>query len=121
MFCPNCGQQLADRRISAGAVSSLVLGILSLFCLGPLMGIPAIVCGHISRGKILRSGGTLTGSGMALAGLIMGYLTTILVVLGFLSLVVFEDAIRAKLSGSVCGGPESGPGPSVVQPQNGNR
>ena len=31
------------------AVTSLVLGIVSLVCLGPLTGIPAIICGHIAR------------------------------------------------------------------------
>lgn len=119
-MCPNCGQQIADRRISAGAVASLVLGILSLFCLGPITGIPAIICGHISRRKIRRSGGALTGSRMALAGLIMGYLTTILVVLGLLSFVAFSEVIRAQLSGAVCG-PANSPEISEILSKNGNR
>jgi hypothetical protein len=63
------------------ATTSLVLGILSIICLGPLLGIPAIICGHIARGKIKRSPGGYAGGGMALAGLILGYLSLVLALL----------------------------------------
>ena len=55
------------------AIWSLVLGILSLtgFCL--FTGIPAVICGHVAQGRIKRSGGALSGEGLALAGLITGY------------------------------------------------
>jgi hypothetical protein len=56
-----------------GAIWSLVLGILGIFCIGPLGAIPAVICGHRSRKKILTSSGTLQGEGLALAGLILGY------------------------------------------------
>lgn len=60
------------------AIAALVTGILSivfsavcgLFSL-PLS-IAAVVLGFLARGKIAKSGGTLTGSGMALAGIITG-------------------------------------------------
>jgi hypothetical protein len=67
-------------RTSAAAVWSLVLGILSLACFSVITGIPAVICGHVAHGKIKRSGGLLTGSGMALAGLITGYLSIALAV-----------------------------------------
>jgi competence protein ComGC len=57
------------------ATASLVLGILSLLCLGLLAGIPAVICGHKARGRIQRANGTLKGDGLALAGLIMGYIS----------------------------------------------
>jgi len=61
-------------QTSGAAIASLVLGILS-FLLCPIIGsIAAIICGHIARGNIRKSSGTLSGDGMALAGLIMGYL-----------------------------------------------
>jgi len=60
------------------AISSLVLGILGVvllvICIGPLCAIPAIICGHIAYSRIKRSAGALTGEGMALAGLITGYI-----------------------------------------------
>ena len=55
-------------RISKLAISSLVLGILSLF-LFILTGIPAIVVGIMSLLKIRRSGGALKGKYLALAGM----------------------------------------------------
>lgn len=56
------------------AITSLVLGILSLLCCVAFTGIPAVICGHVAQRRIRNSGRTLTGEGLALAGLIMGYL-----------------------------------------------
>jgi hypothetical protein len=53
------------------AVASLLLGFLSLF---PLFGILAVVFGHVARAQIRKSAGRQKGAGMALAGLILGYL-----------------------------------------------
>ena len=54
------------------AIWSLILSILSLLCCG-IAAIPGIICGHIARSKIKQSAGSETGSGLALAGLIIGY------------------------------------------------
>lgn len=62
----------AAGKTSGLAVVSLVLGILAIFTAG-LMAIPALICGHIARGQIRRSGGRQSGGGLALAGLICGY------------------------------------------------
>jgi len=43
--------------------------------MGPVSAIPAVICGHIARGRIARSGGALGGSGLAIAGLVLGYLS----------------------------------------------
>lgn len=58
------------------ATWSLVLGLLGLFCLGMLAGIPAIVCGHLALSNMNRNP-VLQGRGSATAGLILGYLGTI--------------------------------------------
>ncbi len=63
------------------AVWSLVLGILSILWFGPLAGVPAIICGHLARAKIRENPRGFSGQGMAVAGLIMGYLTTALTAL----------------------------------------
>src|SRR6185436_1064852 len=55
------------------AVTSLVFGILSFFCLGPLGAIPAIITGHIALSRSRKSPQVYGGGGMALGGLIMGY------------------------------------------------
>ncbi len=64
-------------KTSGLAITSLVFGILGLVscCLGPLFGIPAAICGHMARSRIRTSAGALVGDGMALTGLIMGYVS----------------------------------------------
>ncbi len=57
------------------SITSLVLGILSIACLSILAGIPAIITGHIARGRAKREPALYGGEGFALAGLIMGYLS----------------------------------------------
>jgi competence protein ComGC len=61
-------------KTSALAVWSLVLGILSLACLSIFGAIPGVICGHKALSRIKRSGGTLAGQGLAIAGLVTGYI-----------------------------------------------
>jgi hypothetical protein len=61
-------------KTSALAIWSLVLGILSLVCFSIFAAIPGVICGHKALSKIKHSGGVLTGQGMAIAGLVTGYL-----------------------------------------------
>jgi hypothetical protein len=76
------------------AIVSLVAGV-GQFVMPIVTAIVAIVCGHIARGKIRRSQGTETGSGMALAGLILGYIGlafTVLAIGAIITVVaVFHD------------------------------
>ncbi len=67
-------------RTSKLAVWSLTLGIFGIITLG-ISSIAAIICGHLSRRKIRKSGGSLAGKGIAMAGLILGYLGLILPIL----------------------------------------
>lgn len=60
------------------SIWSLVLGILSFLCFSLLAGIPAIICGHVSLGR-LKKNALLRGKGMAIAGLIMGYVSLVCV------------------------------------------
>ena len=61
-------------KASALAVWSLVLGILSLTCFTIFTAIPGVICGHKALSRIKRSGGELTGQGLAIAGLVTGYI-----------------------------------------------
>ena len=80
------------------ATASLVLGILSIvlmiICIGPLFAIPAVICGHIALSKIKRSGGTLGGSGTAIAGLVTGYIS--LALIPFLAAIAIPNFVRAR-------------------------
>ena len=71
------------------AIISLVAGILGVFgaFVAPVLAsIVAIVTGHIARGRIAREPERLTGDGVALVGLILGYIGIAMSVLTLLFL-----------------------------------
>jgi len=91
MYCPKCGTEnpddaqlcrfcswvltsistiapSPDAKTSGLAITSLVLGILSIFTLF-LTALPAIILGIISIFKIEKSAGQLKGKGLAIAGI----------------------------------------------------
>lgn len=74
-----------SQAVSALSILSMISGILSvpMICLC-FLSIPfslfAIVSGHVSRSICRRSQGRVTGDGMALAGLVLGYLTLLVTV-----------------------------------------
>jgi len=63
------------------SIWALVLGIVSLatlfLCVGGFVGIPAVICGHFGLSRIKRQP-LLGGRGMAIAGLISGYLSILI-------------------------------------------
>jgi hypothetical protein len=85
-------------KTSALAVWSLVLGILSLTCLSLFTVIPAVICGHMGMSRIKKSGGALTGNGLAIAGLIMGYLGIFAAIstIGLLSAIAIPNFVKAR-------------------------
>jgi len=69
------------------AIWSLVLGIISLVGCGFFAGIPAVICGHIGRSRIRRDPSS-DGAGMAMAGLITGYISIVILPLLLASLAI---------------------------------
>lgn len=68
----------SNQRRAGLAMASLTMGILSFSpCPGPLAGLPAIILGHRARLLARENPGEYAGAGMALAGLICGYVSTI--------------------------------------------
>jgi type II secretory pathway pseudopilin PulG len=62
-----------------------------------LSGIPAVILGHMSRGSIRKSMGELKGAGMALAGLIMGYLSiAVIPVLLIIATIAIPSLLRSR-------------------------
>ena len=65
------------RQTSGLAVVSLVMGICSWTLLPFVASIVAIITGHMARAQIRRRPHELEGDGMALAGLILGWVMVI--------------------------------------------
>ena len=83
-------------KTSALAIWSMVLGILSFFCLSLFGSVPAIICGHMARKQMRASGENLSGGGFAITGLITGYLNVAvhLAVFAAIFTVSFQTPVR---------------------------
>jgi len=83
------------RQTSGLAIASLVLSIVSLpltcGCCGTgiVAAVLAVVFGHVAMGQIRRSQGRLDGTGMAVAGLVVGYASVAIHVLVAILLVIW--------------------------------
>lgn len=111
-FCASCGTEVnlgasASSQIagatslpqtSGKAIASLVLGI-CIFILGFLTGIPAIIFGHLAKSDIRKSGGRLQGDGMALTGLILGYLSVVFIpFILIIAAIAIPNLLRARIA-----------------------
>ena len=79
------------------AIWSLILAVLSFTCGWLFTAIPAVLCGHIARSKIRKSGGTVGGKGIATAGLILGYIALVIGAMGIPLLVSMIQSDRERL------------------------
>jgi hypothetical protein len=79
------------------AIWSLVLAVLSFTCGWLFTAIPAVICGHVARSKIRKSGGALGGMGIATAGLTVGYIAIAVGVMGIPLLVSIIQSDRERL------------------------
>ena len=80
--------QVETRRKPGKAIASLVCGIISLFILGPILGVVAIVLGVMAR-KEIAADPSLDGAGLALAGIITGAIGAVLAIVLIASGVTF--------------------------------
>ena len=102
-FCASCGTPtdasvaaprpgapaVAQTRTNGFAVASMVLGIVWVYAIGSIL---ALVFGYIARSQI-RSDPTMRGQGMAIAGIVLGYVGIVGTILLFVVIVASGDAI----------------------------
>jgi hypothetical protein len=77
---PGMGQPAV--KTNGLAIASLVLGLIWIYGLGSIL---ALVFGYSAKGQIDRSGGRQTGRGMAVAGIVLGWIGVGLIVLVFIA------------------------------------
>ncbi len=91
----------APKRDSGLAIASLVCGIAAWTIFPVVAAIAAVITGHLAKKEIRESGGTMGGDGMALAGLLMGYIQLGLFVLGIIVVLVVLLALVPAGSGAL--------------------
>jgi hypothetical protein len=70
----------------------MICGIISMVILQPITAILAIIFGYMALREVKRSGGQVDGHGMAVAGIVMGYIgigLTVLVIALYIVYFVF--------------------------------
>ena len=77
------------KKTNTLAIVSLVCGAIAWFAAPVLASIVAIVTGHMARGQIRASGGTEEGDGLAVAGLVLGYLNLLFAALALVAFALF--------------------------------
>ena len=70
------------------AIASLVLGILWVYWIGSIL---ALIFGYVAKGQIDRSAGRQTGRGMAIAGIVLGWIGVAVLALVIVLAVAFAD------------------------------
>ena len=107
-FCSNCGKSIpqipgaslspvdsGQAQTSGKAIASLVCGIISIF---PLF-IVAIILGHISLSEIKKSAGRLKGEGLAIAGLVLGYLGVVAIpFILIIAAIAIPNLLKTKIA-----------------------
>lgn len=73
------------------AVASMVLGILWIWGIGAIL---ALVFGYLAKSQIDQSGGTQTGRGMAVAGIVLGWIG----IAGLLLVILASMTARSSFS-----------------------
>ena len=86
----------------AVAVCALVFGILSLPICLPIFSIPAIICGHIARRRAREETTSSANAGLALGGLITGYIglaSMVLILVIYAGAILFAVATEGTTGG----------------------
>lgn len=92
----------AQVTVAGLAVASMVLGILWIYWIGSIL---AIIFGHIAISQIKKSNGWKSGKGMAIAGLVLGYLglaSLIFVIIFAVATANSRDGINSDRSDGYC-------------------
>jgi hypothetical protein len=87
------------------AIISLVLGLLGLTGLCLLTGIPAIILGYRARREIRDAAGSQDGESLATAGIVLGWVATVvsaLAIAAFVALIALGIAVGDDLPDSRC-------------------
>src|SRR5579864_117211 len=90
------GTPAANAETSSKAILSLVCGLLFFI---PFLFIAAIVLGHLALSEIRKSAGRLKGEGIAIAGLVLGYIWIVgIPIFMILAAIAIPNLLRARIA-----------------------
>lgn len=95
-YPPSYGPPVGVPRTSGFAIASLICSIAGWFLVPFIGGVLGVIFGHIARREIRHSQGWKSGDGLALAGLIIGYLHIALIVLAVVILILVAIVFAAN-------------------------
>ena len=104
---PGYGQPVPVGQTTNGlAIASLVLGIVWVFGLGSIL---AVIFGFVARKQIRESGGRQGGGGMAIAGIVLGFVGVASFILWIVLVIVVTtnlnncfDHVQPNVNSSTC-------------------
>jgi len=82
-----------DAHTSGKAIASLICGIFTFFLPAS---IAAIILGHISLSEIRNSAGRMGGRGIAITGLVLGYLGLVIIPIMIVAAIAIPNLLRAR-------------------------
>jgi hypothetical protein len=92
------------QRDSGAAIASLIFGIMAWVFLPILGAIVAIITGHIGVNEVNNGNGMVRGKGLAIAGLVMGYVQIgilVLIIIGVIFLAPTLSDVFSNVSSSI--------------------
>lgn len=92
---PATAAEAIPPKTSGKAIASLVLGL--LFWMVPAA-IAAVILGHISRSEIRRSAGRIKGGGLALTGLVLGYVGVAMIPFLIIAAIAIPNLLRSRIA-----------------------
>ena len=94
-YYPAYGQPDRTAQTSGFAIASLICSIAGWFLIPLIGGVLGVIFGHIARREIRRSEGWKSGDGLALSGLIIGYIHIALAILAAIFIVLLAIAFAS--------------------------
>ncbi|MEO1824902.1 MAG: DUF4190 domain-containing protein [Roseibacillus sp.] len=88
------GLSMGAPQSSGLAIASMVLGIVGILAVPIVCSIAAVICGHMARSQIRQGEGRVGGDGMAMTGLITGYLGLVI----YLALIAIIIVMIVQMS-----------------------